>query len=289
MSNKSDLTVLVLTMNEEKNIVNCLNSVKDWVKRMVIVDSGSTDKTIDIAKELGADVYHHEFENYARQFNWGLDNTSITTMWVLRLDADEVITPELAQEMASEMVAHKDDEVNGMQLKLKQNFMGRWMKHGGTYPFIKLMLFKNGIGRIEDRKMDEHTVLSSGTSILLKNDALHYDFKDITFYIHKHNWYAIREAQDYINNNMEKGLTDLEAGNMKSHRKQKVLYYKAPKFLRPFVLFFYFYFIKLGFLDGKEGFIYNVLENFWYRFLVDVKIYEYEKTGVIQEQTGALK
>lgn len=286
---KSDLTVVVLTMNEEKNIAKCINSIIDLAERVVVVDSGSTDNTIEVAKGLGADVYHHDFENYARQFNWGLDNTGIKTKWVLRLDADEVITPELAEEMAREMEAHKNDSVNGMQLKLKQCFLGRWLKHGGAYPFIKLMLFKNVIGRIEDRKMDEHTILSSGTTIMLKNDALHYDFKDISFYIHKHNWYAIREAQDYISKNMEKGVANLEEGNMKTHRKQKVLYYRAPKFLRPFILFFYFYFIKLGFLDGKEGFIYNVLENFWYRFLVDVKIYEYEKTGFIQEQTGALK
>lgn len=289
MSKKADLTVLVLTMNEEKNIEKCINSITELAERIVVVDSGSTDNTIKMAESLGAEVYYHEFENYARQFNWGLDNTDITTKWVLRLDADEVITPELAKEMADEMEAHKDDDVNGMQLKLKQNFMGRWMKYGGTYPFIKLMLFKNGIGRIEDRKMDEHTILSRGTSILLKNDALHYDFKDISHYIKKHNWYATREAQDYISMNMDSSVSALESGNMKSHRQQKALYYKAPKFLRPFILFFYFYIIKLGFLDGIEGFIYNVLENFWYRFLVDVKIFEYEKTGVIQTQTGALK
>ena len=289
MTKKSNLTVVVLTMNEEKNIVKCINSVNELAERVVVVDSGSTDNTMAMAESMGADVYYHEFENYASQFNWGLDNTEIKTKWVLRLDADEVITPELAKEMVAAMEEHEDDEVNGMQIKLKQNFLGRWLKHGGAYPFIKLMLFKNGIGRIEDRKMDEHTILSSGTTIMLKNDALHYDFKDISFYIHKHNWYAIREAQDYIAKNMEKGVSNLEEGNMKAHRKQKVLYYKAPKFFRPFVLFFYFYFIKLGFLDGKEGFIYNVLENFWYRFLVDVKIYEYEKTGFIQEETGALK
>ena len=289
MDKKADLTAIVLTMNEEVNIEKCLNSISGLSKRIVVIDSGSTDNTVEMAKNLGADVYHHDFEDYARQFNWGLDNANITTRWVLRLDADEVITPELASEMEYEMSKHSADDVNGMQLKLKQNFMGRWMKYGSTYPFIKLMLFKNGIGRIEDRKMDEHTVLSSGTSILLKNDALHYDFKDINHYIKKHNWYATREAQDYISMNMDSSVAALENGLMKTRRQQKALYYKAPKFFRPFVLFFYFYFLKLGFLDGKEGFIYNVLENFWYRFLVDVKIYEYERTGVIIKDTGALK
>lgn len=285
----ADLSVIVLTMNEEKNIEKCIRSVQGFAKRIIVVDSGSTDKTIDIAKSFGADVYFHEFENYARQFNWGLDNTEINTRWVLRLDADEVIPPELSEEMKEEMEKHKDDNINGMQLKLKQCFLGRWLKHGGSYPFIKLMLFKYGIGRIEDRKMDEHTVLSEGTTILLKNDALHYDFKDISNYIKKHNWYATRETQDYISMNMDSSVAALEEGNMKKHRKQKAMYYKLPKFFRAFALFFYSYFLKLGFLDGKEGFIYHVLENFWYRFLVDVKIYEYEKTGYIQQETGALK
>lgn len=289
MKLKSDLSVIVLTMNEEKNIEKCISSVKDLAARIIIVDSGSSDKTIEIAKNLGADVYHHAFENYARQFNWGLDNTGINTRWVLRLDADEVITPELAEEMAYEMSAHKDDDINGMQIKLKKCFLGRWLKYGGSYPFVKLMLFKNGIGRIEDRKMDEHTVLSKGRTIMLKNDALHYDFKDVNFFIHKHNWYSIREAQDLIENRMDKGLSELEEGSLKSHRQQKLLYYKAPRFIRAFLLFIYYYIFKLGFLDGKEGFIYCVLEYFWYRFLVDVKIFEYEKTGYIQKETGALK
>lgn len=285
----ADLTVIILTMNEGKNIKSCINSVSGIARRIIVVDSGSTDNTIELANGLGAEVFYHEFENYARQFNWALDNINIETKWVLRLDADEVITSELAEEMYIEMDKHSDDEVNGMQLKLKQAFLGRWMKYGGTYPFVKLMLFKYGIGRIEDRKMDEHTILSSGSTIMLNNDALHYDFRDITYYIHKHNWYAIREAQDYIEKNMDNSVKALEEGNMKKHRSQKVMYYKLPKFFRAFAIFIYRYIFQLGFLDGKEGFIFHVLEDFWYRFLVDAKIYEYEKKGFIQEKTGALK
>lgn len=283
------MTVIILTMNEEKNITNCISSICEIADRIVVVDSGSTDKTIELAKQFGAEVFHHEFENYARQFNWALDNAKINTKWVLRLDADEVISSELAEEMCDQMHKHADDDINGMQLKLKQAFLGRWLRYGGTYPFIKLMLFKYGYGRIEDRKMDEHTILSSGSTIMLKHDALHYDFRDLTYYIHKHNWYAIREAQDYIANNMDNSVDALEKGNMKKHRSQKVMYYKLPKFFRAFAIFIFRYIFQLGFLDGKEGFIFHVLEDFWYRFLVDAKIYEYEKTGFIQEKTGALK
>jgi len=150
-------------------------------------------------------------------------------------------------------------------------------------------LFKNGIGRIEERNMDEHTVLNTGCSITLNNDALHNDFRDISYYIHKHNWYATREVLDYIAQNMQSSVDNLENGTLKARRKQKVVYYKLPKFFRAFMLFCYRYIFQLGFLDGKEGFIYHVLEDFWYRFLVDVKIFEYEKTGKINDKGGALK
>ena len=284
----SDLTVIILTMNEGKNIYKCIDSVRSFAKRIVVIDSGSTDDTVEIDKKLNVDLYFHEFKDYSSQFNWGLDNTGIDTLWVLRLDADEVITPELKTEMILEMEKHKSDDINGMILKLKQSFLGRWLKYGGTYPFEKLMLFKYGIGRIEVRKMDEHTILKEGKTIILKNDALHYDFRNISYYIHKHNWYATREAQDYIENNMFNSASNLEKGQLRGRRRQKVFYYKLPKFVRAFAIFLFRYFFQLGFLDGKEGFIYHILENFWYRFLVDIKIYEYEKTGNLEE-TGALK
>lgn len=284
----ADLTVIILTMNEEKNIEKCINSIKDIANRIVVVDSGSKDKTVEIAKELGAEVYINQFKNYATQFNWGIDNTSINTKWILRLDADEVIPPELAKEMCIAMNKHSDDDVNGLVIKLRKFFLGRWLRYGGTYPFKKLMLFKNGIGRIEDRNMDEHTILSSGKTIELRHDALHYDFKDITHYIKKHNWYSTREVQDYIAENLETSIESLESGQIKNRRKQKKLYYKLPKFFRALALFIYRYIFQLGFLDGREGLIFHILNTYWYRYLVDVKIYEFEKTKVFENVTGAL-
>ncbi len=284
----ADLTVIILTMNEETNIVNCIQSVRAFAKRIVLIDSGSTDKTVELATELGAEVYKHKFESYASQFNWGLDNTNIDTRWVLRLDADEVITKELAEEMQQSMLEHAEDDVNGMILKLKEQFMGRWLMHGGSYPFEKLMLFKYGIGRIENRMMDEHTILKEGREIKLKSDGLHYGYKDITFFVQKHNWYALREVEDYILKNMNKNIDKLSDGKIKTKRRQKDLYYKMPLFIRPIVYFIYRYFFQLGFLDGKAGFLHLFFQTFWYRFLIDTLIYEYKRTGNCRHTTGAL-
>ena len=271
----ADITAIILTRNEELNIERCLQSVRGLCRRMVVVDSGSTDRTLELAKANGAEVYFHEFEYYARQFNWGLDNCEIDTKWVIRIDADEQFPPELCDEIERETAAHADDDVNGMTLEAIYFFMGRALTHGSKKR--KLMVFKNGIGRIEDRRRDAHTILSRGESISLKHYFLHYDFKDLDNFIGRYNWYATREAMDYIdwkNGHVDASVDDPEIE--KKRRKKYGVYYKFPKFLRAFLWFNVNYFLRGGFLDGKEGFIYHVLSSFWYRFVVDAKIYEYE-------------
>lgn len=166
-----DVTILILTKNEELNLPDCLESVKGFAKRCV-VDSYSSDRTKEIALKYGADFFEHKFENYARQFNWGLNNTNITTKWTFRLDADERLTPALCKELDQLMTEHADDDVNGFTMEASLFFMGREMKHGGPQK-RKLMLFKTGIGRVENRKMDEHTILSSGHALSCKNKFRH--------------------------------------------------------------------------------------------------------------------
>lgn len=286
----ADLTAIILTMNEEINIADCIKSIKDVTTRIVVVDSGSTDKTVSIAQSLGADVYSNPFVNYATQFNWGIDNTNIDTQWILRIDADERFTPELCREVNEETVKHKDDDINGMLVKQKVFFINRWLIHGEVYPFQKLLIFKRGYGRIENRKIDEHTILFSGRTIELKHDALHYAIKNITNWIAKHNWYSTRTMQDYFEFDDASSASTLAQGSTMQHkRKQKALYYKAPIFIRPFILFIWRYIFKLGFLDGKAGFIYHIMLNFWYRELVDAKIYEHKVLNTQFEETGALK
>ena len=186
---------------------------------------------------------------------------------------------------------HADDNVNGITMEAWLYFMGRKIKHG-CHNKRKLMLFKTGIGRIEDRKMDEHTVLACGTSVYAKNRFIHYDFKDMTHWINKMNWYATREMQDYyeFKNGQEYELIDEKDSAISGTRKKKFgIYYKFPMFFRSWLLFVYYYIVKLGFLDGKEGFVYHYMYHRWYRTLVDSKILEQKITNREFEKTGALK
>lgn len=285
-----DVTVVILTKNEEINLPDCLKSVREFAKRCVIVDSGSTDKTEEIAKKFGADFYFHPFEYHARQFNWGLDNTNITTKWTFRLDADERLTPKLIEELSQIMTEHADDDVNGVTMEASLFFMGKKMKHGGPQK-RKLMLFKTGKARIEDRKMDEHTILSEGRAIECKEKFLHYDFKDMTFWIDKLNWYATREMQDYFDyvngKNANIKAADKEISDIRN--KKFGIYYKFPKFFRCWLMFIYAYIFQFGFLDGKEGFIYHWTYHRFYRTLVDCKILEQELNPKPFEKTGDLK
>lgn len=285
-----DVTFVILTKNEEINIRDCIDSIRSFAKRIVVVDSGSNDKTCEIAKSMGADVYYHPFENYARQFNWGLDNTDIATKWTFRLDADERLTPALCDELRQIIKEHSDDDVNGVTMEASLYFMGKIMKHGGPQK-RKLMMFKTGIGRVEDRKMDEHTVLSHGTAVTCKEKFIHYDFKDLTFWINKLNWYATREMQDYYDYiNGKSAQINAEDKTISAVRNKKFgIYYKFPLFIRCWLMFIYTYIFQLGFLDGKEGFIYHWMYHRWYRTLVDAKILEQRLTGKPFEETKDLK
>lgn len=283
-----DATAIIMTKNEEKNIVDCLKSMQGFAKRCVVIDCGSTDKTVELAKQYGADVYFHEFEYYARQFNWGLENCDIDTEWIIRLDADERFPDELNKEIEKLIVDNKDKPMNGITIEADLYFLGRVMKHGIRNK-RKMMMFKKAFGCIEDRRRDAHSVISEGFSASTKHRFIHYDFKNIDNYIKKYNWYATREMQDYIDF-VHGESTDIntDAAILAQRKKKFGLYYKAPKFFRCWAWFIYNYIFRGGFLDGKEGLVFCFLECYWYRFVVDSKIYEYEHCGGEIEQLKAL-
>ena len=284
----ADVTAIVLTLNEEQNIGECLKSVAGFCSRVVVIDSGSTDRTLEIARSYGADVREHPFTYYAAQFNWGVDNANITTAWTLRLDADERFTPAVCAHSEALMQAHASDDVNGIVMESDFFFLGRQMKHGGSKK-RKIMLFKTGKGRIENRKRDAHTILNEGKTISISERYLHYDFKDLTSYIARYNWYAIRELSDYIAFEQGASFDANTDPKLMQHRKKKfTVYYRAPMFFRAWLWFVYNYVFRLGFLDGKEGYLYHYFESYWYRFLVDAKIYEYRKTGKLESDLRAL-
>lgn len=271
----SDLTAIILSKNEEANIKRCILSLGDLPKRIIVVDSGSTDETVNIANDLGVEIYMHPFKHYADQFNWALDNTDIKTTWVYRIDADEALTPELKTEVEKRCLRHANDNVNGFLMKHKVFFLGKYLKHGGAYPFIKMTVFKPQYARFEDRAMGEHVVLKEGRSILLENDCLHYDCKNLTAFIDKHNSYATREVKDYYDRlGSSQALLYSKAERTKKLRDG--FYYKLPQFIRARLYFWYRYYIQLGFLDGKPGKIYAFIQAYFYRYIVDAKIYESE-------------
>lgn len=276
----ADLTAIILTKNEEKNIEYCIQSILPITKRILVIDSYSEDRTVELARENGAEVLQHPFENYAKQFLYGLEKTNIQTKWVLRIDADERLTKESAAEVEELCNQNEDTDINGIILRFEVTFMGKQLKHGGIYPFRKLLVFKYGIGTIEARHMDEHIILREGKAVAAKHDSIHCDYKDLTYWIQKHNWYSSRELLDYIE---EKEKNNSGAAALDTHaswkRYLKVhVYYKLPMGLRSYLYYLYRLYVKGGFLDGKEGRMFAFLQAYWYRYLVDAKIYEWEKS-----------
>jgi len=275
---KPDLSVLILTFNEEKHIERCIRSLQPFAKRIFIVDSYSSDNTVKIARSLGAEVYQNPWKNYATQYQWGLDHCPIDTEWVMRMDADEYVLPELADEIIGKL-PRLDDETSGVFIKRRVYFMDRWIKHGSYYPIWLLRIWRHSKGRIEERWMDEHIKLSGGKTIHFDNDLVDENLNNLTWWTQKHNNYATREAADILNilfnfKQYDEVEPDLFGTQEQRKRWLKIRYAAMPLFLRPVLYFHWRYFIKLGVLDGKPGLIWHFLQGFWYRFLVDAKIYE---------------
>lgn len=298
-----DLTVIILTKNEEKNLRKCIESFRGIAKRFVIVDSFSTDGTEKLCHQLDKelrmngshlDFYQNKWIDYATQLNWGLTQTNITTEWSMRMDSDEELMEDLVAEI-NEKLPQLKESVNGVILRRRVYFMGRWIKHGGRYPELLLRIFRTGTAYCEQKIMDEHMILLEGTTVEFKYDLIDNNQKDLEWWTAKHNWYSNREVLDHqmtLQNQMDESLENggESSGQAKMRRAIKNNgYYRLPKFWRAHIYFIYRYYIKLGFLDGPEGKIFHFLQAYWYRFLVDAKIYECEKNGTKMKPQGDLK
>ncbi|AFV97995.1 hypothetical protein B649_08415 [Candidatus Sulfuricurvum sp. RIFRC-1] len=276
---KSCISVIILTFNEEKHIGRCIESLLPITQNIFIVDSFSTDRTVEIATALGAKVFQNRWPgNHAIQFQWGLEHCPITTEWVMKMDSDEYLLPELANEINEKMNMLSDD-VSGIYIKRRVYFMERWIKHGGYYPIWLLRIWKYDKGMMEQRWMDEHIKLSSGTTVQFEHDLVDDNKNNLTWWTEKHNNYATREAVDILN--IIHGFSkydEVEANifGTQEQRKRwlKIRYASLPLFVRPLLYFHWRYFVKLGLLDGRQGIIWHFLQGFWYRFLVDAKIYQ---------------
>jgi glycosyltransferase involved in cell wall biosynthesis len=281
VSGTCDLTVLILTLNEDIHIRRCIESVRGIASKVVIVDSYSIDRTGVIAQELGADFYLNPFVNYAKQFNWGLDYSNIQTKWVMRLDADEYLTPELIARLPS-ILNNAVDDVGGFTLNLRRIFLGKWLRFGALYPIRLLRIWRVGFGRCEERWMDEHVIVQGRTQHI-DADFVDHNLNSLTWWTDKHNKYASREAVDLLNMEFHfmsyESVAELGVGKQAGVKRwiKEMIYTRLPGGFRAFVYFFYRYVIRLGFLDGKAGTTFHFLQGFWYRYLVDAKVAEVKR------------
>lgn len=278
-----DLTVIILTKDEELHIKRCIDRLRPLCpKRTLLIDSISSDKTKQIAQSMGAEVVENPWPgNQAAQFNWALDHLPVDTRWVLRLDADEYLLPELVEEIKQKLPGMPSD-VSGVVFNRRHIFMGKWMKRG-IYPVKLLRLFRYGKGRCEQRLMDEHIQISEGKIVEFDNDFCDHNLNNLSWFCHKHVNYAVREAADLLD--IEFDITGAAATDSDKEisrqaiakRNKKHKYARQPLFWRSFAYFLYRYLAKGAFLDGKEGFLFSFIQGWWYRTLVDAKVLEIKR------------
>ncbi|MCW1400967.1 glycosyltransferase family 2 protein [Novosphingobium sp. MW5] len=272
------LTVIILTRDEERHIARAIDSVADIASKIFVVDSGSTDRTVKIAESKGAHVLFNPWTNHASQFNWALEQLARDTGWVLRLDADEVVSPRLAAEIASGLEGLSPD-VAGVSVGRRMNFLGQPVRRGGVFPVRLIRIFRHGHGKCEERWMDEHIVVS-GDVAKFRGDIIDDNRNPLSWWTAKHNDYASREVIELLN--LEYGFMEPSASEhlrfsrgagWKRFLKERC-YAQLPIGLRAFCYFLYRYVVRLGFFDTREAAAFHVLQGFWYRYLVDIKLHE---------------
>jgi len=265
-------SILVLTLNEEDNLLDCLASVS-WCDDIVILDSLSTDRTEEIAKDAGVRFVEREFDNYAKQRNFGLNKIDYKYPWLLMLDADETVTEQLKNEMLLEVA--NDRSVSLFRMRRKDYFMGRWIKYSSGYPTWFGRLIRIGKVHVE-REINEEFV-TDGVIVELQEHLIHHPFnKGFHAWFEKHNRYSSMEAKFMIKGDLARPvILDLFSKDPVARRKSiKAIVYRLPG--RPFLLFIGLYIIKGGFLDGKQGFVFSLLRSF-YEFMISCKIEELQR------------
>lgn len=272
------LVAVILTLNEELHLARCIDSLNGVADEIVVADCFSTDATLEIAQARGARVIQREWVNYATQFNWALTQLAGDTDWVLRIDADEYLTPQLLDEIRTRLPG-VGPEIDGIYCSRRMTFQGKLIRHGGVFPVRVLRLFRRGRGQCENRWMDEH-IKVSGPTVDFTGELIDDNLNNLTWWITKHNHYASREAVDLLN--LEYGfmphdsVAGLRGGSQAAVKRwvKEVVYVRMPPGFRAFAYFFYRYVIRLGFLDGRAGTAFHFLQGFWYRYLVDAKVVE---------------
>jgi glycosyltransferase involved in cell wall biosynthesis len=276
------LSAVVLTYNEELHIERCINSIRAVCDKILVVDSYSNDRTVEIAEALGAEVVLHHYRSYGEQFNFGIDTLNTNEGWVLRVDADEVLLPD-STKVLRQWLAQQPDDVAGAMLRRRMYFLGHCIKWGGMDPIWQLRLFRAGSGRCEQRIQDPHLLVAGRVvrSDLRLDDI---NLRPLDWWISKHSWYASREAIVLLDRKYN--FLPREARTISGQRGWQAdckrflkehAYLSMPGPLRSTLYFLYRYIVMLGMLDGVHGFYFHLMQGFWYRSLVDAKILEVER------------
>lgn len=277
-----DFSFIILTYNEELHLPRLLKSLSGLHAPVYILDSGSTDQTLQIAEAYGAQVKFNAFVNHPRQWDFALNHFDIQTPWIIGLDSDHIISEELYVMLDRFTSSEIPEDVNGIYFNRKNYFKGKWIKHGGYFPRYLLKMFRNGKGKSDLNENMDHRFIIEGKTIIWKNGYLQEENlkeNEISFWIAKHNKYSDLVAQEEMERRKKLRFQTLKPSLTGSPDQRiawmKQWWWKLPLFVRPFLYFFYRYIIQLGILDGRRGFIFHFLQACWFRFIVDVKMYEY--------------
>lgn len=269
------LTVIILTRNEEVHIARCIASVRPIARHILVVDSFSTDRTVEIATELGAVVKQNAFVNHATQLDWAISQLEAPTDWVMRIDADEQLDDRLRDAIMAE-VPKAPHDVHGFSVCLREHFLGCPIRFGGRALQLT-RLWRRGHAKVEQRWMDEHIVIDDGEVRPLDGLLLHSNEKPLTEWIAKHNVYSNREAIDVLNDRYRFFAGDDASKPQPKSSSLRALYYSIGGPAAPLLYFLYRYVVRLGFLDGRAGYLYHFLQGYWYRTLVATKLLEFER------------
>lgn len=273
-----NLSIIILTFNEEIHLKRLIDNISLLTNKIYVVDSFSTDSTIAILNDNNIIFQQNKFINHSKQINFAIDTLPFNTTWIMRIDADEIIPESLVDELKHTLLLHENSLVNGFYMNRKVIFLGKELNFGSLNPMWLLRIWRKGEGFSNEKWMDEKIVLKHPKTLKLSNVFFDKNLNNLTWWTQKHNLYANREAIEILK---EKYLSTYKNDEKASNRdiilfNLKSIYNRLPKFLRPILLFVYSYIVRLGILDGYPGLVWNTLQVFWYRFLVDCKVYEIE-------------